>query len=149
MKDNLDKAKQRAFRYWYVDGLSEMVLSFICLLLGGYFWLQTHLPSNFWLSQMLIIFLVLFILTSGFLLKKAVTAIKYRLTYPRTGYVAYPQPRKRQNWLAVLLGMSIGFLSVMIFNRLPGSTTWIPAITGIVFAIVMLVIGLRLELIRF
>ena len=149
MKDDLDKSKQRAYRYWYVDGLSEMGFGLICLVLGGYFWLQGHLAPDSWLSQMLIVFLVLFILGCGYLFAKVVAAIKNRMTYPRTGYVAYPRPRRRFNWLAALLGMGISALSVIVLNKLPGSTAWIPAISGIVFAIVMLVIGLRMGLVRF
>ena len=149
MKDDLEKTKRRTLRYWYVDGLSEIFLGLLCLLLGGYFWLQLQLPSNSWLSQLLIVFLMLLVMGSGLLLRKAVGAIKNRLTYPRTGYVAYLQPRRKQNWLAGLLALGIGALTVILIDRLPGTTIWMPGVTGIIFSIVVLVIGLRLGLVRF
>ncbi len=149
MKDDLQKTKQRTLRYWYVDGLSEMVFGFICLLLGGYFWLQLRLPSGSLVSQMLIIFFVLFVLGSGLAFNKAVTAIKSRLTYPRTGYVEYHRPARKLNWLAALLAMGIGLLTVIVINRLPGNTLWMPAMAGLTFSIIMLVVGIRMGLARF
>ena len=149
MKDDLTKAKQRAFRYWYVDGIFEAFFGLFCLLLGGYFWLQDHLSQDSWLKSMLIVFFVLFILGSSFILRKTVNVIKNHLTYPRTGYVAYLPPKKRHNWLTALLGIAISALVVVVMNNLPGTTNWMPAITGIAFAIVLLVINLRLGLVRF
>ncbi len=149
MKDDLEKSKQRAFRYWYVDGLAEISMGLIFLVLGGYFWLQTRLASSSWISQLLIVFLMLFILGCGYFSRKAIVAIKDRLTYPRTGYVAYPPFPRKHRLLAAVLAAGIAAFTVLVIRQLPGSTLWVPAITSLIFAIVMLVIGLRLGLARF
>ncbi len=149
MKNDIDNVKLRAFQYWYVDGISEAGFGLLCLFLGAFLWIQARVPQGSWLNPVLVIFFVLLVFGSGYLLRTATTAIKNRLTYPRTGYVAYSHPKNRYTWLAALLGIGISLLFVAILNHLPGSTAWLPAISGIVFAIALLVTGLRLGLVRF
>lgn len=88
-------------------------------------------------------------LGSGTLLTRLMNVAKARLTYPRTGYIAYQSKPRRTRWLSVLLGMCIGALLGFVVVRNFISLSMLPAVTGIAFAFVMLLFGLRTGLLRF
>jgi hypothetical protein len=149
MNDDLKKIQERATQYWYSDGLYELAFGTLCLVLALYFLAQTFLPKDNVLYPILISSFVIFILGSGFLLARMINSVKARLTYPRTGYVAYQSKPRRTRWISFLLGMSIAaMMSILVVKDLI-SLSMLPAITGLVFALVMLLLGFRTGLARF
>ncbi len=150
MKDpNLKQIQKRAFQYWYQDGLVEIAFGLLCFLLAAYFYLQETYPKDSPLDFLIEIGFIVIILGSSFLVTRLVLILKNRLTFPRTGYIAFhPKPKKR-GWIAGLVGMTIGGLVSVIVLQTPASLNWMTAITGIIFALVWLYVGLRLGLLRF
>lgn len=149
MKDDLKKIQARTTQYWFSDGLYELAFGALCLVLALYLLAQALLPKGTLLYSILVISFVLIMLGSGTLLTRLMNVAKARLTYPRTGYIAYQSKPRRTRWLSVLLGMCIGALLGFVVVRNLISLSMLPAVTGIAFAFVMLLFGLRTGLLRF
>jgi hypothetical protein len=149
MNEDLKTIQKRTTQYWYSDGLYELAFGTLCLVLALYFLAQELLPKDNLLYPILISSFVIIILGSGFLLARMINIIKTRLTYPRTGYVAYHSKPKRKRWISALLGMCIAFLMSILVVKDLISLSMLPVITGLVFALVMLLLGFRTGLARF
>jgi hypothetical protein len=149
MSNDFSKIQQSTFRYWYIDGLYEISFGGISLLLSGYFYIQSRLIEKSLLYQVLNLGLVILIVGGGFLANKLVIYIKERLTYPRTGYITYhPKPGKSR-WVGMVVGAVMAALIAWMFTRRPGSLVWMPAATGVLIGGVWLMLGLRVDLLRF
>lgn len=149
MDQDFEEIQKRTKRYWYTDGLHEIAFGFICLILSLYFLAQVLLPQDSLLANFLTAGFVLFLLGSGFLIRRSVGKIKERLTYPRTGYVSYPNPGAHQNLLAAVLGLLFAILLVTFFATHPASLAWMSAVSGLIFAAVLAAMGYRLGMSRF
>ncbi len=149
MKNTIDRTIQRTQRYWYIDGLTEIYFGFISLLMGIYFYLQASLPQDSLLYQSLTISFVLIIIGGAALGNWAIRALKARITYPRTGFVAYPPRPKYRRWLLGGLSFLVAVLFTLLLTRLPKNLTWPPLLSGVVVGAVWLYIGVRLGLARF
>lgn len=105
-----DHLPQRVRRYWVEDGLVEAMLGAGFLVLALVLALGQRCPS--WLEGLLqaaaIVALVLGV-------RWSVTRLKWRVTYPRTGYVAYSRgsPARR---VARLLGAFTGGAAVIFLS---------------------------------
>jgi hypothetical protein len=107
MKDELQNYMARPCRYNNIDGTGEMGMGLMML---GYTFLgyvQANLPQgSMWrhgLASMLLFFAVLLLMV-GFILWFP-KAIKKRITWPRTGYVAYRVGGKA--WRKALVGVAV------------------------------------------
>jgi multisubunit Na+/H+ antiporter MnhF subunit len=84
-------AERRAWSYWFVDGLANLVTGALCLLLAGSYLLVAFHPHT--RSPLVIggaftgfgIYAAVF-----FRLRQTLEWLKSRITYPRTGYTAAP-----------------------------------------------------------
>lgn len=90
---DLHDLETRPIRYWHVDGLPELVMGLVWLIWGGALLVGEALPRGtvanlFWTAFPAILVL------SGVVANWAVRQLKSRVTYPRTGYVAYPEPSR-------------------------------------------------------
>jgi hypothetical protein len=149
MKDDLDQARKRTFQYWYVDGLNEMAFGTICLLLGIIFWAQTIIPQGSMLNTMLTISFVLLIVVGGLILGRLMEAIKRRLTYPRTGYVAYTPRQPRRKWLTGAMAALLAVIIAQLVINYTDLQNVAIAFVGIVIGATLLFVGLRVHLERF
>ena len=149
MQDEVKTAQQRARLYWYRDGISEIAFGVICLLLGLYFYILVVLPSGSLFTTLLSIGMVFYILASGYVTTKAVNAAKARLVYPRSGYVQLKHPPTKRRYLLGLLALLISGSLVALLTFTPASISWIPAISGFIFAMVMAYLGYQINLQRF
>jgi hypothetical protein len=149
MGDDLQIIKKRTTQYWYSDGLYELAFGALCFVLALYLLAQALLPKDNLIYPILISSFVLIILGSGFLLARMVNVIKARLTYPRTGYVAYQTKPGRTRWISFLLGMVIAAVTSILVVKNLISLSMLPAITGLAIALVMLFLGFRTGLARF
>ena len=144
----LDKAKQRSFQYWFEDGLNEMGIGCLLILLGFYFYLGAVLPQNGILRTILDISLLLVIPGGAWLVSRGVKYFKEKITYPRTGYVALAQKRRAPLWLAGgISGLAGAFFAAIVIQG--NLLQWIPALTGIIFCLVFVFIAARVNLLRF
>lgn len=148
----LNKVHLRAIQYWFEDGLAELGLGGFFLLLGLYFYLQTTLKNDFLLGLLAATFLLIF-LGGWYLTGRFVRAAKEKITFPRTGYVAYKSNPKRHKPLRLALAMLVSALIsaglIGLNAQRPLGLDLLPAATGLGMAIVLGLIGFRTRLPRF
>jgi len=129
-------AERRARRYWYEDGLGELAIGAVFVLLAVYFTGQ-HLTTGRVgrPAAILINFLFPVIVLAGALgLRRVIGKAKERLVYPRAGYATYPQARRVPKWVTgMIAGMVAGLIAVLARSA-PGVEAWIPAFQGFVMA---------------
>jgi len=148
LKDDLNNLMQRPVRYWYVDGLTEIGFGLICLVLAAYFFGQAFLPPDSMLFRLLDMGFLFVILGAGWGVGQLINIAKNRLTYPRTGYVAYPATKEYRRWLAGGLGILLGGLLSVLFTGVL-SLDWMPTLTGMILAAVITYMGFRIGQLRF
>ena len=95
MANEIDGAVKQTQRYRYEDGLIELATGMLFLGggLGLFSWLAFTEVSNA-LGITLIVLLAVLVVGGGLFIKRAVEEMKLRITYPRTGYVAYKEQEK-------------------------------------------------------
>ena len=143
MATKILSTQKRVFQYWFSDGLAELSLGLVCVLLGLYLLAQALLPQDSLASRLLNLLSVFIVFGMSVTARQLLNAAKSRITYPRTGYVAYQRPGKLE-YLAVgvvclfFIAMGTGLLA---FPQ--GSLAWMPVAAGIVFGAVLLFQALR------
>jgi hypothetical protein len=115
MNDPIKEAERQAQRYWYVDGLSEIAAGGIILLMALYYaivgWAAPAADSG-WLKM---VGLLLVLTVSAMLARVLVQALKERITYPRTGYVALRGgSRPKRALLGILAAMLAAVFALAI-----------------------------------
>jgi len=145
----LDRAAQRAQQYWFTDGIGELAVGGVFLLVALYFGAQAVLPEDSFLGSMLAPAMLLVFVGAGVIARSLIRTLKERLTYPRTGYVAYRQPDKKRRWITLLFAMGMAMLVSALFASAPASLAWIPAVSGLLIGVYWLYYGHRLGLVRF
>jgi hypothetical protein len=126
-------------RYWYVDGLSEIAGGVVMLLLALAFLIGALLEPSPGSSFYLAFGQPLIVLAGALAARKMVARVKERLTYPRTGYVAYRQPRGRRGMRLIALTFGIAAVFGVMFGVIANvvQPRWIPGISGVVIALLL------------
>ena len=106
MTNDLKRSQLRAIQYFYADGSCEFAFGLFCLLLGVYFFVESHVRG--WLSLVLDASLVLVVLGGAWLTNRLVRQLKENITWPRTGYVAYTRQHGLRRRIRVVIGMLVG-----------------------------------------
>ena len=152
MKNELDEKQLRARQYWYVDGTYEFNMAGIFLLLTGYFLLLAKFEGTKF-GAFLSVIMVLVFLGGIFGVSWLIRQLKNRVTFPRTGYVAYQRENKeKRKKRLVWVGGFSGILSVLIIMAINNASTplnWIPGFTGAMMAIASIIFGVRMRIVRF
>jgi len=151
MQNKFSDVEQRVKRYWYTDGIGELVGGVMLMLLGIYFALQKSLEGflggNSLVGTILQMgfFLLLFI-GGGWINQWLVNFLKARLTYQRTGYVEYQTDRERNSkgkWI-LLIVLSAGTAALMVLlARLFQAFDAMVAMTGLLGAWVFMILRTR------
>lgn len=142
MQTNISDVEQRVKRYWYTDGIGELIGGGMFILLGIYFALQGFLGQNSTLGGILQVSLILVMIGGSVISRKLINVLKTRLTYPRTGYVEYRvnqnDTRSRRIWVAGLAFVISGL--TMVFVRLFHSFDSIVAVTGVAVGLILMIL---------
>ena len=146
---DIDMVVQRTYRYWYEDGLTEIGTGCLFILIGLLFLVESILPVNSPLQGISAFGLPVLVIGGMWVGRYVLRALKSRLTYPRTGYVAYRRQSSGRRWSAFLVAGGIGALVAVLFIATPASLAWIPLLDGVAIAIVLLFLGYKVGLIRF
>lgn len=150
MDKDLNRIKQSSISYWFEDGLSEIVIGALFVIIGLFNLLQGLLEPGSIVSGLSGLILI-FIVTFGILLsRRLIKTFKERLTYPRTGYVAYQKSTPLQRIISALLG--ICFAAVVTWlarSSSQTSITWTPLILGFALAGFMVIISFRTGMLRY
>ncbi len=129
MNDELQNYMGRPKRYDNIDGTGEMFMGLMLLAFAVSSYLDTILPNTRWwngVGSVLVMYGILIpALAFGFWIRRV---IKKRITWPRTGYAAYPRGGKswRLKMVVVsLISAVIGFgaVGLMIFAGRHGGMT--------------------------
>jgi hypothetical protein len=118
------------------------------VLLGGYFGAQVLLPEESLVGSMLTPALLLVVVGGGLLGRRLIGKLKERLTYPRTGYVAYKRPSPNRRRVTALVAVGMGILVSALIASSPASQRWIPAISGLLIGVFWLFYAHRLGVAR-
>jgi hypothetical protein len=107
MDEQVQRARERARRYWYEDGFAELLVGGFLLLVG-----TTGLVRRLDLSPALTDLLngarIALVLACALAVRGVVRALKERVTYPRTGYVAYRREGVDPRLIKLALGLVLG-----------------------------------------
>ncbi|HLO28505.1 MAG TPA: hypothetical protein VK249_05190 [Anaerolineales bacterium] len=142
MQSDLSNIEQRLKRYWYTDGIGELIGGGMFVLLGLYFAAQEFLGQNSMISGILQASLALLMIGGMFIARRLINSLKARLTYPRTGYVEYQVNERGMRWrrvFAAILGFVIAALA-LVFVRLFHFFNSVVALTGLIVAVILVII---------
>jgi MFS family permease len=142
MNSNQSNVQQRVNRYWYADGLAEILGGGMFLLLAVYFALQDFLGPDSMLSGILQASLALLLIGGAFVSRRLINSLKTRLTYPRTGYVEYRVNKKdtgRKRILVFILAFTISALTIA-FVGVFKSFNSIVAVTGFIVGMILVLL---------
>jgi hypothetical protein len=145
---DLDKAQRRAAHYWLQDGLNEITVGVVFVLVGVYLALASAVPSADPLKAWVAVGFAVLIVAFGLVVRRVVLALKDRYVHPRTGYVALRQKDPRSRWLAGLLAGVIAALFAIV-ARAPAVMAWIPAVQGLVLGLLFFAVWSKVGLTRF
>ena len=149
MNNDVDKVLQRTRQYWFSDGIVEISIGALFLILGLYFYLQFLLPTGSLLLIGLQVGFVFLLVGAIYLSRSLVNKFKSRLTIPRTGYVSYKRASRKQRMVSIGIVCFIAGINVVLFLTTPLSLNWVPTITGLIVGSLWLISAFRVGLLRF
>lgn len=107
--DEITSAQRRAQGYWFVDGLAEIAGGTAMALTGALLYAAVRTGAEWLGTVALAVLIVGFPVTAW-----VVRVLKERITYPRTGFVAYPPPSRARMFVAAAVGFVVAGLLVPI-----------------------------------
>jgi hypothetical protein len=149
MKTKLDQVAQRPRRYWFEDGLTELISGGLFLLIGVFSLVEGLAPPQSEIRRIAGIAGLITMIVGPWLARPMIRRLKERLTYPRTGYVSYRQPKKSRRAIAMIVALIVAAAVVWILMLLPGSLDWIPLIEGAAVGTFLFYQGQSFNLTRF
>jgi len=144
MESRIVQATRRTTGYWYADGLVELGTGLLLALMAAMFALEGLAPSGRLPAGFSALWLPLILLGGMLLLSLVLRAVKHRLTYPRTGYVAYEHTRPARKMLAGVIGGLVSLALVLLLASRPEWLTALPAVQGGVVALVWFFLSYRI-----
>lgn len=146
MSQEIDKTTRRVFRYWYSDGFTELTMGGLFVLVGVLLYALATTPSGSPIIVVLSIGIPGLVLGGGYLARRILGSLKERVTYPRTGYVAYrTKEGDRGRWIVIasvlVLGLLLAFAPVWVSQ--------IPLVEGVIMCTIFVYLGFRFGVIRF
>lgn len=141
MQTNLSNVEQRVRRYWYTDGIGEIIGGGVFLSLAAYFSIQQYFGAQSAIGAILESGLIVILIGAVMIGRRMINALKTRLTYPRTGYVDYSAPEKNVMWRRVFtmaIGMAVAIFSIAITRSISTIDSMV-AVTGVLVAVILLV----------
>jgi hypothetical protein len=156
MPDPLAEARTRAQRFWFRDGLDEIVIGIIILLQTG-FSLAIRLgnSSSSWYWPVILTYLLLQV-AFALSVARIRAAIRARITYPRSGYVDYGDAVRKRRMVVGALAILATVASVEAL-RYAVASGWdfdrgmqrLPAVGGLMIGATLLYMYVRYGLPRF
>jgi hypothetical protein len=149
--DPTREIEKRAQRYWYEDGIWEIGFGLANALLGCLYLVTNQMDWSGYGSLALTLVQLAGLIAMFWMINPFVKFLKERITYPRTGYVAYRKPARRSRvygilktmLLAAAVGALIGVLAATRFgaNRMA-------LIVSVIMGGTLVYLGYRFDLLR-
>jgi len=131
MTDAVQKTIRRTRQYWHVDGFAEIWVGLLFLLIGLIFYGQALVPARSAAGISLQFAFPALFLVGMWIARPLIKGLKERVTYPRTGYVAYQRPPRRTRLIGGAVAAIIAVLIASLVARgRPVLLDWIPAGEG-------------------
>lgn len=148
---DIEKIEKRTVQSFYEDGLSEIALGLILLVLGGYFFAQIAAPAGSAWEDVLSMLFILVIVSAGFLVNRLLRYFKRRITYPRTGYVAFKKKERspKRRAATAVVAMIISASLAALYGMSPTFKLLYPAVNGLLFAVAILLFANKVGIARF
>jgi hypothetical protein len=147
MEDPIRQAEKQAQRYWYVDGLGEMAAGGVILMMALYYAVLGWVAPQDAIGWLMTVGQLGVLVASSVAGRAIVLALKERITYPRTGYVALRRGTRPKRTLIALLAAMVAVvfaLAASMMGNSPLVRHWIvPAFPGLFIAYVGYTNGLR------
>jgi hypothetical protein len=146
MANEIDDIVKRTYRYYYEDGLVEMAIGLLFIACGLVLFAWQGIGSSPLMTVLLVVGLPAVVIGGAFVVKRLVRDLKQRVTYPRTGYVAYRrgEPSKGR-WLLPAAALALVIASLF----LPETFSRMQIMVGALLVIILGLMGYRLGLRRF
>jgi hypothetical protein len=148
MKDNFSQVEGRVRRYWFTDGIGELMGGALFLLLGLYFSAQQYFGDQSPIGIILQSSFVILVIGGAFVGRWMINQLKARLTYPRTGYVEYSVKNKgniRRRTIAFALAMGVAMFAIVI-TRSVNTIDSMVALTGLLVSVIYVLSAIALIL---
>ncbi len=148
---SVSEVTKKIQRYWYEDGIWEIGFGLINAV-WGLFFLMTAPYDWHGPRALLLMLLQLAIMIGPFLvINRVVIFLKERITYPRTGYVAYRRPssssRLKRFMLGGMIGMGVAAM-VGVLAAIQAARNSVPLFVGLIMAAMLVYLGYRFALLR-
>lgn len=144
MSNQINEIIRRTYRYYYEDGLAEMAVGGLFAILGLALWFFDRMPTGAVWAWTFALGLPGIILAGTFGMKWAISMLKERVTYPRTGVVTYKNQPTMGRWgLIIAIGL---FVSITFF--LPENYHSTPVMEGALLCAILAFLGTRVALVR-
>lgn len=142
---DLRDLERRPRRYWHVDGIPELVMGLVWLVWGGALLLEEALPREGAGAAAYRMFVPAVLVLSGFAANWAIARLKARLTYPRTGYIAYREPGRRARVLValVVMGAAAALAALIVSGRAAGVERSAGPALGVILSLAFVVASVR------
>ena len=126
----LQQVQRRTVRYWFEDGVVELVIGGGFFLMGLCFVILGTIPLPGYTTLLPMALMIGLLLAGPRLIRRA----KDRLVHPRTGFVSFARPSPRRRWLTAIVAAVTAMLFVVLFGRKPSLAAWVPAVLGLLMA---------------
>jgi hypothetical protein len=140
MKDNFADVEGRVRRYWFTDGIGELMGGSLFLLLGLYFAAQQYFGDQSPVAAILQSGFIVLVIGGTFLGRWMINRLKARITYPRTGYVEYrvkDQNNMRRRTIAFAIAMGVAMFAIVITRNVTKIDSMV-ALTGLLVSVILL-----------
>jgi hypothetical protein len=114
MENQIEQIEKRTSRYYYEDGIVELGVGLLFALIGAVLLLIDGTRQGSALA--LVGWLALMVVTGGgvYGVQWEVRQLKERITYPRTGYVAYPDRPNKGRYVVVASAFALALVVLLL-----------------------------------
>ncbi len=146
MAKNINQVIRQTYRYFYEDGLVEMALGLLFVVVGGLLFVWQATTTSAVAAVVLAIGLPLLVIGASLFFRRVIRQLKERITFPRTGYVTYRQD-KRDGGRWLIMGAAVALMIAVVF--LPESFNRMQFMVGSLLGAVLIYMGYRVSVWRF
>jgi hypothetical protein len=145
MSNPIQDLQKQTFRYYYQDGLVELAVGILFLVIGIDTYVISSLPTGTPLSIVAWIALPILTIAGIFGVQRIVKNLKEQHVHPRTGYIQYAAKPNRYRWLIVAFAF---FLAISVI-LLPYEWLQKGSVTGgMILCVILASIGAQVDLKR-
>lgn len=143
--DNITQIQKQTFRYYYEDGLAELAVGILFLVIGLDVWLISSVPQGTVISIAAWILLPIVTIAGIYGVQRFVKNLKEKYVHPRTGYIEYAAKPNRYRWLI----SGFVFALAVLFMLLPYDWLQKGSVTaGMIIFVILVSIGTQVGLKR-